>query len=115
VRETLAGAIEAFTALTESAPRGGAFITFQLSVPLAAKRVETAPPLTVNIPFVKLIGSLPRISSGCTGTRPSNPVLDRRKTPVTGRNGANPLNPNPPKPKPGDHNHPNPGSKIQPP
>jgi hypothetical protein len=112
VRETRAGAVEALTALTASASRGGAFITFQLSLVAAITWVETAPLATGKTPVLRLMGSLPRTSSGCAGTNPSNPVFDRRKTPVTGRNGTNPLNPNP---KPGDHSHPKPGSNIQPP
>src|SRR5260370_24701599 len=93
VRETRSGAAETPTALTVSALRGGAFIAFQLSLVFTAAREETAPAVTGKIPFARLIGTLPRASSGCTGTKPSNPVLERTQTPVTGRNGTNPLNP----------------------
>jgi hypothetical protein len=113
VRETRVGAAEALTALAVNASRGGVFSVFQLAFVAAIALEETVPAFTGKIPLVRLIGSFPRTSSGCTGTKPSNPVLDRKKTPVTGRNGTNPLNP--PKPKPGDHSHPSPGSNIHPP
>jgi len=106
------GAADATTALPLSDSRGGAFMTFQLSPALAAACCETLPPATGKTPRAKLIGAFPRESNGCVGTKPSNPVFERRNTPVTGRKGTNPLNPNP---SPGDHTHPNTGSNIQPP
>jgi hypothetical protein len=116
VRETRIGALLAATAVFVSDSRGGAFTTLRLPPPLTPVKAccETAPPATGKIPFVKLIGSFPRTSSGCAGTNPSNPVLERTNTPVTGRNRENPPNP-PPNPNPGDHNHPNTGSNTQPP
>src|SRR5260370_42113937 len=109
VRETRVGAAAAATAVLVSDSRGGAFITFHLSPALVDDCCETAPPATGNIPFARLIGSLPRTSSGCAGTSPSKPVFERTKTPVTGRNGAIPLNPQP-NPTPGDHTHPKNGA-----
>jgi hypothetical protein len=107
VRETRAGAVDAATAVFVSASRGGAFITFQLSAvapaPVSAC-CETPPRATGKTPFAKLIGALPFASRGCAGTSPSKPFFDRMKTPVTGRNGRKPPNPNPP--NPGDHSHP---------
>src|SRR5258708_27284003 len=114
VREPGVGAPAAATAVLVSDSRGGAFITFHLSPALVDDCCEPAPPATGNIPFARLIGSLPRTSSGCAGTSPSKPVFERTKTPVTGRNGAIPLNPRP-NPSPGDHSHPKNGSNTQPP
>src|ERR1700682_1300983 len=118
VRETRDGATDAATAVFISDSRGGAFITFHLS-PAAAHAPasacpETAPPATGKTPLARLIGVLPRTSSGCAGTSPSKPVFERMKTPVTGRNGAIPLKPRP-NPNPGDHSHPKNGSNTQPP
>jgi hypothetical protein len=113
VRETRAGAADAITAEFVSDSRGGAFITFQFCPAPATACCETAPPATGKTPLAKLIGCFPLASSGCTGTTPSNPFFDRMNTPVTGRNGTNPLNP--PNPSPGDHSHPNPGSNTHPP
>src|SRR5260221_10795362 len=114
LRGTRFAATAAATAVLVSDSRGGAFITFHLSPVPADDCCETAPPATGNIPFARLICSLPRTSNGCAGTSPSKPVFERTKTPVTGRNGAIPLNPRP-NPKPGDHNHPKDGSNTQPP
>jgi hypothetical protein len=105
VRETRAGATDAATAVFVNDSRGGAFITFQLEPAPEPACAATAPPLTAKTPLLRLIGSLPFTSSGCTGTSPSKPVLDLMKTPVTGRNGTNPLKPLP-NPYPGDHSHP---------
>jgi hypothetical protein len=109
VRETRVGAADAATAVFASDSRGGAFITFQLSAvapePVSAC-CETPPPATGKTPLARLIGVLPLASSGCAGTSPNKPFFDRMNTPVTGRNGTNPLKPNPPNPSPGDHSHP---------
>src|ERR1700687_243220 len=102
VRETRDGATDAATAVFISDSRGGAFITFHLS------------PAPGKTPLARFIVSLPRTSSGCAGTSPSNPVFERMKTPVTGRNGAIPLKPRP-NPNPGDHSHPKNGSNTRPP
>jgi hypothetical protein len=109
VRETRAGAADVASAVFANASRGAAFTTFQLSAVARAPVkgcCETPPPATGKTPLARLIGSFPFASSGCTGTNPSKPFFDRMKTPVTGRNGANPPKPNPPNPSPGDHSHP---------
>ena len=110
VRDRRAGGAETATLLV-NASRGGCLKTFQLVPVVPVAPSETPRPPTSRTPCARLIGVLPRASSGWAGTSPSVPP-ECTQTAVTGRQEIGLFQ----TPKPvGAQTQPNPGSKSHPP